>query len=293
MKRFLIVPLFLLMGCIPINGKENLERIYIFDVDQVGYASISNVDDTLLVAYRNINNEGRGIFWIKEQKKIKNIEKLELSRARISPDGNFYSYMIDNEIFINNNKDIIIARISPQDFVESVVWAYDSKNIYICERGTLDIIYSYNINTKVKKEILRSRIESQYFHLVAVINSNVIYLLENQTPGDPIPECDILQYDISKKKLTKIDLPILTNFGITTDFTISPDEKIIIFNNIFDGKRYMYVIDKTKVKIIDKINTDLNGQTAEDFWYSWKADSTYVVFTMDYKNIYRYSIPKY
>ena len=107
--------------------------------------------------------------------------------------------------------------------------------------------------------------------------------------SDPFILSEIYRYDLTNKKFTKIPLP--NDLDVTTDFTISPDEKVIIFNNIFDGNRYMYVIDRATLKIVDKVETP--QEAAPEFAYSWKADSSYVIFTMDYKEIYKYTIPNY
>ena len=153
-----------------------------------------------------------------------------------------------------------------------------------------NIIYNYNISTGIKKEILQS---SVFFNPIPVKNENIIYLLKNinDDPSDPLPSCEVYRYDLANKSFSKIALPNIKNFDITTDFTISPNEKVIIFNNIFDGNRYMYVIDKETLKIIDKVETP--QEAAPEFAYSWKSDSSYVIFTMDYKEIYKYTIPKY
>jgi tetratricopeptide (TPR) repeat protein len=283
------------MFCCIINGQDRLkiEKVLEFKGREGGFASVSSVDDTLLVSYSysypDIDKPG-GIFWFRNGKKIKSLDNLNFYQVQISPDGNYYLYVIDKVIHIKDKKDSIITKISTKDYLESVPWAWNSKTIYICEQGTLDKIFSYDISTKTKMEVLESQHHNQYFHPVAVKNNNVIYLLENKALDDPLPDCDIVQYDLLKKTFKTIKLPYIKNYSIYYDFTISPDEKIIIFNNINDG--YIYVIDNTKNKIIDKIPTPEKSRVGQGRCsFSWKADSSYVIFTMDYKEIYKYTVP--
>jgi len=283
----LMVIIFLAISLVKtVYGRENsrLEKLLTFDESEIGYASLSSTDDTLLVSYGySFPDEQKPgtTFWVRNGKKIKSINNLD--HTKISPDGNHYMYIKNHVIYVNDKKDTTIRKISTLDMIRPGEWSYDSKSFYFMDR---DYIYNYNISTGVKKVIL---LKKQYCKIITVKNNNVIYLLKD-TNDDPIePTREIYRYDILKKEFTQITLPKLKNFSVTDDFTISPDEKIIMFNNIFLGMKHLYVIDAINFKFIDELETPMNCRN--DFDYSWKTDSSYVIFTMDYKEIYKYTIP--
>lgn len=294
MKRIilLIILSVSLVSCnVNSQDKSKLEEVFAFEDNISGYASLCSKNDSLLIRYIRDKGIG-GLYWYQDGKIIKNLDIEDfLGYLSISPDGNYYLYVLDEEVYVNDSKDKMIVKIPIQDYIDSVVWSYDSKTFYICEKGDFDQIYSYDITTGIKKEILRSTRENQYLHLVTVKNSNVIYLLENlnDDPSDPFIFCDIVKYDLTKKELTKIVLPKLENFCLTYDFSVSPDEKIILFKNIFDGKENTYVINKKMSKIIDEIPYLNNPGFTSGAIYSWKVDSSYVIFTADFKIIYKYT----
>jgi hypothetical protein len=270
--------------------KNNPEKIFTFNGTEIGYASLSSTDDTLLVSYGysypDVDKPG-GIFWFRNGKKIKSLDNTNWTRTEISPDGNYYTYVLDDTIYVNKKDNSTIAKIPTKNYLDKVVWSYDSKTLYFCELGGTNKLFSYDISTRTKQEVFDSK--DQYFNLVTVKNTKVLYLLKNTT-SDPIPVCDIMQYDFSKKEFKKVNLPNINNSAITYSFTISPDEKIIMFFNIGDG--YIYVIDKANVKVIDKIKTPPPvTEIAQTVKYSWKSDSSYVIFTMTGKEIYKYTIP--
>lgn len=72
-------------------------------------------------------------------------------------------------------------------------------------------------------------------------------------------------------------------------YTVSPNGKIIVFQNCHNEDSAMYIINLENSKIIDRVPAPY-GQLAN---YSWKPDSSYFVFTTDMKAVYKYTIPKY
>ncbi len=266
-----------------VSGQEKirLEKLLTFNKSEIGYASLSSIGDTLLVSYGySFPDEQKPgtTFWFRNGKKIRSITNL--NNTRISPDGNYYMYVKNHVIYVNDKKDKIIGKISTQDIIMPGEWSCDSKSFYFMSE---DYIYNYNIATGIKKVILSKK---QYCKIIPVKNNNVIYLLKD-TNDDPIePTREIYRYDILKKEFTQIMLPKIKNFAVTDDFTISPNEKVIMFNNIFLGMKYLFVIDANNFEIINKFDTPMDCRN--NFNYSWKTDSSYVIFTMDYKEIYKY-----
>jgi tetratricopeptide (TPR) repeat protein len=296
-KLALINLLLLSTICLTVNvqSKGNLEKVLQFDEDADVYALVNNKDENLLVYYTKLGGVYySAICWYQNGKKVKNIENPEITRVRMSPDGNYYSFIVDEVIYINNKDDKTIIKIpSPRgEDLDWEAWTLDSKAVYFCENGTPDIIYSYDVTTGILKKILNSNRKNQYFHVVTVNDPHVIYLLKsNSDPESPAPSCDILQYNLVKKTVQTVKLPYIKSLRICWDFSISPDERFIIFGNM--GDDCIYVIDKEHGKVIDKIQApaDTVGQRQGLCYFSWKPDSSYVVFTMTGHEIYKYTVP--
>ena len=111
--------------------KSKLEKLWVFNEKEGGFASLSSIDNTLLINYNydypNDQKQG-GIFWLRNGKKIKSLRNIE--RAKISPDGNYYIYVKDQMIYINNKKDSIIKKIPTKFALRPGEWSYDSKSFY-------------------------------------------------------------------------------------------------------------------------------------------------------------------
>jgi tetratricopeptide (TPR) repeat protein len=271
-----------------VNGQNNtnLEKIVDFS-DNGGFPSLCSNDDSIIVNCFTSNS----VYWIKDGKKVKIMDYPAggiNNAVNASPDGSNYSYILGDDIYINDksNKTIVRIQIPHENYLDSVAWSYDSKNLYYCEQIGTDsqiysYIYSYNISTGAKQEVFKKK--GKFQNLTTVKNSKVIYLLLDCSEDSTPPTCDIYRYDLITKELKK--LPDIDN--ITFDFTISPDERVIMYENI--STEYIYVIDASRMKIIDKIKVPKGVYDIPP--YSWKSDSSYVIFTMTKKEIYKYTIP--
>lgn len=282
---FLVLLLLCLVCCASYGQENNLQKIFQLKENEIGFSSLCSKNNLLLISYYNNDDNSGGLYWFQNNKIIKSLQNIK--RGEISPDGSHYSYVLNKVIYINDNKDFNIIKVPTQGYLDRVVWAYDSKTIYFCEEGkTFNKVYSFNIASKIKQEIISTK--DQFFNPITVTNNRVIYLLQNiADESSPIPSCDIYQYDLMKKDFNKVLLPPIKNSTITYDFTVSPDEKIIMFSDI--SNKNIYVIDKNKVTIIDKIK--IPSDTLNKVVFSWKNDSSYVIFTTTGKEIYKYIPP--
>jgi hypothetical protein len=194
-------------------------------------------------------------------------------------------YEKDNILYVYDQQDRLLNRTSVKDLYYPLVWSYDSKKIYFCEQAEGNITYCFEIEKGIKKRILISK--RVYFHPLTVLNENILFFLENTIPDEAGAICNIVKYNLLSKKFEKIKLPKIEDLNIFQAYTISPNGKIALFENTTDG--FIYVVDISKIYIIDKIELAMNSSPEA---FSWSLDSSYVTFTMTWKEIYKYTIPK-
>ncbi|NLW46717.1 MAG: hypothetical protein GXY86_05225 [Firmicutes bacterium] len=292
MKKYILLSLFLLSiiinSIIFANGDLNkISKIINFDNDLIGDASLTNDNKLFFLNLSNSNGHGQWVEWQKNGKTIKRI--MNASGCKISPDGKYYSYLDLQDYKINiidADDDEKINTFSTKRGA-NVQWTSDSKNLIIETSDNLTKIYKFNISTGVTEKILESEI---FFSATTVINNNILYLLKDKTPDAPDSDCDIVRYNLLTKKFEVISFPFIKDLWIFDYFTVSPDEKIIVFQNCSLKDSAMYIISMDTLKVIDKIklkgNVLLSGS-------SWSHDSSHFIFTATMKEIYKYTIPKY
>jgi WD40 repeat protein len=292
MKRYillfsLIISIILLIDIANGEDKLNLEKLIVFEKgERVSSISMNNNDELLLLS-TFIGEQPEVTFNLCFYKRTQVLKKISnATNGTFSPNGKYYTFIKDKLLYLNNEKDKLLAKIPVKGTIENVVWSYDSGNIYICQQDKDYKINRYDLKTKEFKEVLSTK--KVYFHPVTVINKNVLYLLENKYPGEAGADCSIVQFDLTKKKFEQVKLPEIKDLWIFDCFSISPDGKIAIFENANEG--VIYLVDLINLKVIDTINTFENSMPGE---YYWKSDGSYVLFTMSLKEIIKYRIPKF
>lgn len=289
MKKNILLSLFILSilinSIIFADGDLNkIPKIIEFDNGLLGDASLTN-DNKLLILNLG-NNKGQWVEWHKNGKTIKRIENA--GGCVYSPDGKNYAYLNlpDKKIYIKDTESDKIISIFVTKRGADFVWTYDSKSLIIGMHDKLTIIIKFNISTGVSEKIIESDI---YFSATTVINNDKIYLLKDKTPDAPDSDCDIVRYNLLSKKFETISFSFIKELWIFDYFTVSPDEKIIVFQNCSLKDSAMYIINLDTLKIIDKIKLKGNIQLSD---FSWSQDSSHFIFTATRKEIYKYTIPK-
>jgi hypothetical protein len=288
LKHFILVIISFIILTLPIaiSGEVNPRLSKVYDLSKTDYiSSISMTNKGLqLFSIFNDTNEDKiqfDVYSVTGQKRVKMIQNA--TNGTYSPDGKYYTYIQNEKFFLCSKTDKKIKVSIPiKGMVKTVIWSYDSKNVFINTLGKKYIIYRFNISSKSLTEVLSSN--HIYFNPVTVRDSNILYLLENKEPEIEGWDCNIVKYDLNKKIFEQVKIPEINDLSIWDSFTISPDEKLIIFESVNDG--IIYFTDKTTLKIIDKISTPMNSQPGA---YCWKPDGSYVLFTMTLKEIYQYS----
>lgn len=287
MKRYIIL-LFVLVLLINIyqiiNGQSLLEKVMVFKGENAGYASFNSKDGSLLINHSSKGN--KEIYWYKDNKIIKRIPNVTL--GLVSPSGDYYSYYnkTENILYIFKENSQLMNKFIIKNFNDST-WSYDSKYIYWCEYGKKDyIVHRINIFTGVNEHLLDSK--RIYISPIATNDNDVLFLLESIHPKESDSDYNIVKYDLIKKKIEKVILPPIKDLFIFDSYTISPNGKIVVFEDANSG--YVYIVDLVKVKIIDKITLPSNSSPG---YYSWKNDSSYFIFNVTGQEIDKYIIPKY
>jgi Tol biopolymer transport system component len=148
------------------------------------------------------------------------------------------------------------------------------------------VINKYNIFKKTIEKIF----EGIYFNPVMAEDENTIYFLKYNTSDYFDPGSDIVRYDLTNKKFEKLNFSSIQKLWIYDDYTVSPNGKIVVFQNCHQEDSALYVIDLENLKVIDRVPVS-NGDLLSN--YSWKPDSSFCIFTSDSKVFYKYTIPKY
>jgi hypothetical protein len=292
MKKFLLVSILLItitlgwFTVINCNTKMQLEKIIEFDKDLYGYATLTNSD----LMFWNLSN-GKGKRWVEWKRGGKTLKRIDnAGGCKCSLDGKYYAYLnLSDErnkaICINNDNNETIAVFELGKYGADFFWAFNSKYLFIKKRenNSETILYKYNIFEKTSEKILDLSI---YFAPVIVEDEKVIYLLKIKDNT----ESDIVRYDLSNKKFKTLSFPSIPKLWIFDYYTVSPNGKILVFQNCHNEDSAMYIINLENSKIIDRVSVPEGGLISD---YSWKPDSSHFVFTTDMKVVYKYTIPKY
>lgn len=290
MKGKIILVLFFLLFIgyqgICQSSKGNLEKI----IEVTGgetidyYASVNSKNDLLMFNIYNNDNDETGVYWYQNKKVVKKVE--DAIFGMFSPDGEFYSYVKNEDIYVFNVNDRLITKLAlpVKGILESIIWSYDSRYIYFCEVGEEYILHRLDLKTKSIEKVLSSK--GYYFRPITVYDANVIYLLKNKEPEIAGADCEIVKYDITQKIFETVELPLVDGLHIFEEFTVSPDERIAIFDGAYGN---ILVIDLIKVEIIDKIATPSDSF---NLIFGWDPKGKYVLFTFTLKELFKYTIPE-
>ena len=283
--------LFILIGLIGYSyGASNLQELISFSKNEgVGYASINNIDNSILVTAFIDTGTGSLKHELRLFKNNTCIKKIPDARNGVfSSDGKYYAYYneVGKKLYIcnQNNKQIQIVPIS--GILESFVWTFDSKSLFVCEEGDNYIIYKIERKTGSKTSIINSK--SIYSHPITTKNDNILYLLQDKNSQGSEADCIIVKYNLRNKQIEPVTINNVDNYSIFDNFTISPDETTAVFCNIEDFS--IYFVDLRNQNIIEKISL-AKYSYPHPTMYSWKSDSSCLLFTITSKEVYKYTIP--
>lgn len=288
----LLLYLFCTVSIVYGNTKSNVEKIVSSDGRICITACLNGANDSMLISYSSDDGQQKGVYFYENNKKGKTIP--DVSHGTISPNSKYFTYMKNNQLMIFNAKGKLLKKVAIKlnelNMIEKVFWSWDSQSIFVSVQDEGENIYRINPHTG-KKEII---FKGDYYSMpVAVNNNNILYLLESKEKGAEPSDCNIVKYDIKTKKFQTVDLSFVKDLYIYDDFTISPNEKIIFVQS----KGMTFVIDICKKKIISKFI--LPGFSFPDLpeigEYSWKADSSYLVFSClvsQKYGVYKYTVPQ-
>ena len=291
MKKFLLVSILLLTITLSwftvtnCKTKVKLEKIIKFEENISGYVTLTNSDLIILNLFGE--EDKRWVEWNRGGKTFKRVDNI--IGCKYSPDGKYYAYLnLSNKtINIKNNNDETIATIETGEYNRSFFWAYNSTYLLIKRyENNTTVINKYNIFKKTIEKIF----EGIYFNPVMAEDENTIYFLKYNTSDYFDPGSDIVRYDLTNKKFEKLNFSSIQKLWIYDDYTVSPNGKIVVFQNCHQEDSALYVIDLENLKVIDRVPVP-NGDLLSN--YSWKPDSSFFIFTSDSKVFYKYTIPKY
>lgn len=240
------------------------------------YASING--ELLMVTIYEYESKEVGVYWYRKDKMVKKINGATF--GMFSPDGKYYSYVKDGAVHVFDMKDNLVASLPllGKRVLVSIRWSYDSKYLYVCEAEEDYFVYRFDLQKMMREMLITS---SCYFYPIPIHNSDILYMLKDKLPPDIAGiDCEIVKYDIQRKTFEPVKLPDIDNLHIYDIFTVSPDEKIIMFR----GRGQMYVFDQENMIIIDKIQSGYEI-------FAWDPESNYVLLTLTLKEVYKYIIP--
>lgn len=241
------------------------------------YASING--ELLMVTIYEYESKEVGVYWYRKDKIVKKINGATF--GMFSPDGKYYSYVKDGAVHVFDMEDNLLASLPllGKRVLVSIRWSYDSKYIYVSEIEEKYYVYRFNLKTLEREEIINS--EKRYYYPITVKNADILYLLRNKLPRSVAGiDCEIIRYDIQEKTFEQVKLPDIDNLHIYETFTVSPDERFIMFL----GSSEIHIIDQINMKEIDTI--PLGNEI-----FSWDTESHYVLLTLTLKEVYKYIIP--
>jgi len=263
------------------NGNPNLSLIRKYEKEKVGFALLNNQDESLMyseVTHISINKHIARVIWERNDGEWQYYDNA--SYAQFSPRGDYLSFYREQQLYVYTSSGTLLWRIPIKTEMYDYAWSYDSRSIFISENKLREhILYRFDVVLGEKKEILKSEV---FFYPVTVLNNNVLYLLRNKTPEDPMWECDIVRLNLESGEITPLKLPI-GDYTLYFSFSISPDETKVILPP--DPIEQMYVLDLVENRVIDTFDLE-----QEPCFYSWRLDGSYVIVTM--RHIYKYVFGK-
>ncbi|MCL6592140.1 MAG: hypothetical protein K6U80_19605 [Firmicutes bacterium] len=271
----------------PLNSKTKLQLMHSFPSSKnISFMSLDVKSESPVVTLFDENEEPirSNVYLLK-----RNSLELKFSDVRtgtFSPDGNYYTYVKNKELFcIFSKSGKSIKQIPIKGIVDNVSWSYDSKYVYFSTLKNEYLIHRFNVKSGEYEIILKSY--KTYYHPVTVMDVNILYFLESKDPeGVEIDDCNIVRYYLKEKRFEKVRLPEIDKLWIANSFSVSPDNKYLIFEDFRTG--LIHVVDLTTNKVIDSLSIPADIDTSIGF-YCWKPDSSYVLFTVTLKEIYKYS----
>lgn len=267
------------------NGNPNLSLIRKYEKGKAGFAFLNNQDESLMyseITRISLNNSFAKVTWERNDGEWQYFDNA--LNARFSPRGDYLSFYRDSQLYVYASSGTFLRRIPIKTVMYDYAWSYDSRYIFISEDKLGEhILYRFDVVMGEKVEILKSEV---YFYPVTVLNNNVLYLLRNKTPEDPMWECDIVKLSLESGEIMPLKLPI-GDYTLYFSFTISPDETKAILPP--DPVEQMFVVDLVENRVIDTFDLEQEGG-GDPNYYSWRLDGSYVIVTMHH--IYKYAFGK-
>lgn len=272
MKRIIIVILILFVifaGSTTSGSAANRLNVITSSKEIYTNAYINSSDDSLLIN-QWYNNSSLIMKWVKQNVTVKQIQGVY---GTISPDGHYYTYTKNNMLYLFEENDRLINKF-PWDIrlYPTMAWSWDSKFIYYSIGENYNTIYRIDANKGIREKISNDI----YFNPVTVQDGNILFLLKDKDPNAVMSPSEVVKYNLTTKKAQIIKLPEIKDRYIHEDFTISPDGKILVFQNNGAG---IYVINIQTQKIIDQFDIfDIPGNNVVSS-FSWKSDGSYLIFS--------------
>lgn len=242
-----------------------------------GTATVNNIDGNLSIVEDNFLESNR-LKYAYNESFISNIP----NNIVLSYSGHNYRIFTNSNQIIINNKGGFINKIPLYEIgFLSYEWTYDDKCIYYFDSNYN--LKRFNIYTGKTDYILKNKL---LWTPRTVLNTNILYLLKNIPDIKDSDYGKIVRLNLKTKKYEELSIP--ENDGIHWSYTISPNEKVVLYCG-YETKGVV-VQDLRTRKIIDVIPMPKN--TDEPLSYSWRIDSSYVVFTFGGKVIVKYTLPK-
>ncbi len=288
MKRYILISLLILF-CLNINllysqKVINYQRIIEFSENQWGHGFVISADNSFLISISE-HSDKKGlnwIYWYKDGEITKKIDNAMFGST--SPDGKYYAYINKKNVYIFKNDDTLINKFEFKGMLYKYMWDYNSNFIFTIELvNNLYKIIRFDFLNNRKEEILSS---SNYFYPIPVKSKDILYLLKNYNFSDNSTEdYKIVKYNINTKIFNEIHLPD-ENYNILNSFTISPDEKFIVYVDKNDLNMNIIEVNEKKVIIRFKVN-----DFPESF--SWESNDLFFIFSMDNRGIDKFNMQDY
>jgi len=285
---WIMLLVFILMG-FALNGTVEVIADYRNKKGYYCYPAVDKLNNVLYVVVYVVSlQEGVKHYVYSHAKSNQVIDNQIFFRQyfRFSHDGKYYFFATNKTIFIYSTlENKFINKITDYGGVFGGEWAYDSIHIYYV--STNNFVKRYNILTGRGQEILSiGDYNGSYLYLPKTVkDSNIIYFLKHIPDKSDSEYGQVIRYNLSTRKITELGVP--KNDGIRLSYTVSPNNKILIYHGYTSlGLR---VVDLQSRKTIDVIPIP-KGSLDEPEYYYWQNDSLYVIFSFG-NIIIKYTVP--